>query len=391
MSEQSSNDPDDSDDLSSGIVTAGQYVAPVPSKKNFLPWHRPRKQFVRHEQWRYQIGELLDEGHSTDTLTYFGLPGVDLLDLRFFGTAVCEPRALKLRFLGFNRAADPESDEQAEFNISFDEVSKSPSFDAQSAIVPDDLRQLVNENSIAWQKTLELGPYDVVNLDLCDGFGAQQPETIPETYYNAVAKLLAVQIRKKTPWLLLLTTRVGKRHVHADTLNRLSKLYRRNLTTCQSFLEESTKAFGISDLASLRGAEKDDAGIQSVFLVGLCKWLIGFATGQRPPSKLVVKSVYGYRVRSGASVEDMVSMAIRFDPTHEPIPDSAHLASEPPTKVDECDMATKALIKVRKLLDVDDYLTSEKSVRDEMIDAMCGLLEAARYDVAAYRQWVAAR
>ncbi len=390
MSDQSPNATDDSDELASGIVAVEQYIAPVPSKKAFLAWHRPRKQFVRHEQWCYQIGELLKEGHSTDTLTYFGLPGVDLLDLRCFGAAICEPRDLKLRFLGFNKAADPESDEQAELNISFDEIRKSASFDAQSDIVPDDLRQLVNENSIAWQKTLELAPYDVVNLDLCDGFGAQQPETIPETYYNAVAKLLALQARKKTPWLLLLTTRVGKKHVHADTLKRLSKLYRKNLTSCRPFLDKSGKAFGINDVSSLQSAEKTDAGVQSVFLVGICKWLLGFATGQRPPSKLEVKSVYGYRVYAGAAVEDMISIAIRFDPTHEPIPDPGQLASEHPTKVDECDMATKALIKVSKLFDVDEYLASEKSVRDEMIDAMCGLLEAARYDVAAYRKWVAA-
>jgi hypothetical protein len=390
MSDQGSNAAGDPDELANDIVGVEQYAVSVPAKKSFLPWHRPRKQFVRHEQWRYQIGQLLDEGHFTGTLTYFGLPGVDLLDLRYFGTSICEPRDLKLRFLGFNKAADPESEDQAELNISFDELSKSPSFDPQSEIVPDDLRQLVNENSIAWQKTLELGPYDIVNLDLCDGFGAQQPDAISETYYSAVTKLLAVQVRKKSPWLLLLTTRVGKSHVHAETLERLSKLYGANLKNCRSFLEESIKAFAISDAASLQRAKKTSVGIQSVFLVGICKWLLGFAIGQTPPSKFEVKSVYGYRVLKAAEVEDMISIAFRFDPTHEPLPDASRLASIRPMKIDECELATKALIKVGKLFDVDEYLASVQSVRDEMIEAMCSLLEAARYDVDEYRKWVAA-
>ena len=94
------------------------------------------------------------------------------MDLRYFGTAVCAPRSLKLRFLGFNDAADPLSGDQTELNISLDELSKSASFDPLSEILPDDFRQLINENSIAWQKTLEIGPYDVVNLDLCDGLEA---------------------------------------------------------------------------------------------------------------------------------------------------------------------------------------------------------------------------
>lgn len=47
------------------------------------------------------------------------------------------------------------------------------------------------------------------------------------------------------------------------------------------------------------------------------------------------------------------------------------------------------LKKVSKLIDVDEYLSSEKAIKDEMIEAMCSLLESARYDIAAYLEWVA--
>jgi hypothetical protein len=84
----------------------------------------------------------------------------------------------------------------------------------------------------------------------------------------------------------------------------------------------------------------------------------------------------------------MVSIAMRFDPTHDALEDQTQLASFQPAKPDECDLATRALKRITSLLDVDDYLSSEATVRDEMIEAMCGLLEAARYDIDEYRKWV---
>ncbi len=384
---ESTNDASESGDLADGIVGNADYSFTVPAKKQFLPWHKPRKQFIRHEQWAHHIGKMIDEINDGSPITYFGLPGVDLLDLRYFGSAVCAPRSLKLRFLGFNDAADPLSGDQAELNISLDELSKSDLIDPKSMIIPDDFRQLVNEESIAWQKTFEFSPYDVVNLDLCDGFGAKAAGGLNETYYNAVSKLLAVQARKKTPWLMLLTTRVGKEHIHADTLNRLSALYANNLDKCPGFKEASAKWFKINSGQSLHNAKLRNFGLQKVFLVGICKWFLQFAVGQNPPSKMEVKAIHGYRVVKDSEMEDMVSIAIRFDPLHGPIEDPIKLAGAEPAKIDECDLATAALKRVSNLLDVDEYLSSASDVRDEMVEAMCVLLDAARYDADEYRQW----
>lgn len=389
MSVSEPGSSDDSDDLAGDIVGVTEYAAALPAKKDFLPWHRPRKQFVRNDQWAYYIGEILDEVKPADgTLSYFGLPGVDLLDLRYFSSKLCEPRSLKLRFLGFNDAANPSSGDQAELNISYDELSKSYPIDALSEILPDDFRQLANEGSIAWQKTLELGPYDVVNLDLCDGFGAKAPSRMDESYYNAVSRLLALQARKKTPWLMLLTTRVGRDHVHKKTLDELAKLYGDNLKKCADFQKASAGAFSIGDSGALQKARQNNRGIQKVFLVGLCKWLLGFSIRQNPPSKMAVKTVLGYRVLPEADIEDMVSIAIRFDPTHEPAADAARLASLRPVMPNECELATGALKRISSLVDVDAYLASATDVRDQMIDAMCSLLDAARYDQIEYRAWV---
>lgn len=381
-----SDNTDDTGSLASDLVGIEHYRFTVPEKKKFHPWHKPRKQFVRKEQWGYYIGQLLDELPAHDkTLTYFGLPGDDLLDLRYFGATVCEPREVTLRFLGFNNSDAAQDEDQTELNISLDEVSRSTSIDRLSEIITHDIREIVKTDSIAWHKTFEIGPYDVINLDLCDGFGAQAPGRFDATYYNMVIRLLSVQARRMSPWLLLLTTRVGKDHIHAETLGRLLELYNQNLRICAPFRAASSAKFDISDSVSLENAAETEKGVQSIFLVGLCKWLLRLVGTQNPPSTAEVKSVLGYQVHGGAKTEDMISIAIRFDPTFEVVEDSAKLASLRPTPIDECDLATKALKKVSGLLNVDEYLASEGDIRQEMVEAMCVLLEAARYDVDEYR------
>jgi hypothetical protein len=94
------------DDYSDGLVAIEKYEYALPSKKSFRPWHWPRKQFIRNDQWCHFTKLLIDEIQISDgSLTYFGLPGADLLDLRCFSTSVCEPKSLKLRFMGFPLAS----------------------------------------------------------------------------------------------------------------------------------------------------------------------------------------------------------------------------------------------------------------------------------------------
>lgn len=378
----------DSDDLTADIVGVSGYTFSEPAKKEFKPWHKPRKQFVRNDQWRFCVAELLDERPPGDgILTYFGLPGADLLDIRFFDKTICEQKKVKLRFLGFDRGAAPDSETASEFIISRDEVSKLASIDPQSDIIAHDIRELSDEDSIAWQKTLEYGPYDVVNLDLCDGIAKEEGGGINETYYNAVSRLLSVQSRRKLPWLLFLTTRVGSKHIHADALEKLCALYLKNLADCAPFRDRSKAKFDVGNEAEFYAAKATDLGLQRIVLTGLCKWLLSLTAGQQPPTSMEVKSLLGYRVKPGAPAEDMVSIAIRFQPLHVPPVDPIQLSKAQSSAIDECELAEKAAARVSTLNDVDDILQSDSELNGEMTDAMCALLESARYDVDAYRKW----
>lgn len=380
----------DNANLADDIVGSVAYEAPRPMRKEFSPWHRPRKQFVRHRQWLEQISRMLDESPPTEqTLKYLGLPGVDLLDLRFFHENLCVQRGLKLRFLGFNTAANPSNEAQTELNISLDEVRRLPGVDPQSNVIGDDVRAIANQSSIAWKRTFDLAPYDVVNLDLCDGFGVDDPaDTGLPTYFDALNALVSLQAHSKTPWLLLLTTRSGKQQVHAEVFKKFVDKYASNLVDCPQFKSASLELFQFNQIP----AEIDVAKhFLPLFLCGLCKWMLNLAVGLKPPFSIAIKSVVGYRIDHSAPHEDLVSVAARFEPLFTPVADSMGLAqNEPAPEVDECDFAVKALKRVSKLANADDILRNDAQLHAEMVDATATLLSVARYDADAYRQWVSA-
>lgn len=382
---------DEGERLADGIVEITEYAAALPTSKSaFLPWHRPRKQFVRDRQWLRQISGMLDDVPAGDgMLKYLGLPGTDLLDLRFFHSTVCADRGLGLRFLGFNSELQGAGDGQTDLNISIDEVRQLSGVDPRSVVIGDDFAGISRENSIGWKKAHDLGPFDVVNLDLCDGFAKEPPGTVSGTMYDAIARLMALQARTKTPWLFLLTTRAGDQHVHSEILDRLLALYVANLGSCPAFLSESQAGVGVLDTNSLTTAIATPDGFLTVFLCAMCKWLATVALGQIPPTAVELKSVIGYRVEQSPGVPDLVSVAIRFTPTFGHVPDRAGLATHQAHPIDECTTALQALRRVLKLVDVDEVLTQHPDLLGEMSEDMCALLGQARYDVDAYRTWIA--
>lgn len=381
------NPPPDDEGFADGIVGAVAYEAPLPQKKDFLPWHRPRKQFVRHYQWCEQIEALLPAIQADGrALKYLGLPGVDLLDLRYLHDQVCQPRQIQLKFLGFNSGANPLSNAQTELNISLHEVRKLAFVDPVSEVIGDNFCLIANESSMAWDKTMQFGPYDVINLDLCDGFGVHEPGVLEDTHYNALSRLLSLQARKKNPWLLLITTRIGQEHVHPDVLEKFIQKFIDNLRDCQPFQLASANNFSIADEAALRTAVGSPRGVATVFLTGLCKWLLGLAIGHT--SKIEVKSVIGYRVVPNAEHEDLVSIALKFEPTFVPTQDALGLANHQPNLPDECVLATKALKRVAKCVDADAVLAKDCELNRAMEAATAGLLELARYDVQEFYAWL---
>lgn len=386
MNDAEHNEEEHADDIVEMIV----YEAPMPSvAKDFLPWHRPRKQYVRHHQWCHEIIQMIAGTPPVGgVLKYLGLPGVDLLDLRHFHTAVCEAKNVELRFLGFNSNAQPTSTAHTELNVSLDEVRRLSRVDPMSDVIGDNFARVANQDSIAFRKARELGPYDVINLDLCDGFGAQAPGTLDNSYYEAVRSLLALQSRQMNPWLLLLTTRADKANINMAVLQALLGKYVANLTQCVPFREASRDHFSIETAEALAAAVETPAGLLPVFLTGLCKWFLALALEHQPPTSVELRSVFGYRVDKGAEHEDLISLALKFTPTFVPADDPLGLAIQPVAAPNECTLSTRALKRVAKRIDADKKLEENAELHQSMADATAHLLGLARYDVEAYKAWL---
>lgn len=388
MTDEGADEGGHADDIIGDLV----YEAAMPAvAKEFLPWHRPRKQFVRDRQWCVEIQKLHEASPLADgVLKYLGLPGVDLLDLRHFHSAVCETNGLKLRFLGFNSSARAASTAHTELNISLDEVRRLPRVDQLSDVIGDDFALVANANSIASRRARELGPFDVINLDLCDGFGAHPPAgALKHSYYDAVSSLFALQAHNKHSWLLLLTTRADKPNINADVLQALVDKYIQNLDECDLFREASRNNFDIETKAALEAAVGTPTGLVQVFVTGLCKWFAALALQNQPPTNVEVRSVIGYTVDVGSEHEDLISLAIKFTPTFVPAKDPLGLANHPVAPPSECKISTRALKCVAKRINADKKLAEDAELRQGMVDAMAQLLSLARYDIAAYKAWVA--
>lgn len=377
--------------LSQNLFGVNIYEAAPRLKKTFLPWHRPRKQFVRHKQWCEQIRLLISENIPEDNvIKYLGLPGDDLLDLKYFHREICVPNGLGLKYLGFNNSAEAKSSQNAELNISKDELNKMPHIDPGSEVIPDDICQIANKKSLAWKHSLAMCPFDVVNIDLCDGFAKDPPAKFLHTHYEALSQLLTLQAKHKKPWLFFLTTRTSEGDIECEVFDKLKSLYTKNLNECKSFLDKSTEHFSITDEESLKAAISTEKGLSEVFLISLCKWISGLLLGQIPPSKVTLKSVIGYKVAQKASHPDLVSIVLKIEPNFTPIEDKLGLTKPKDAPFNECDIATQIIHRVHKQIDADIILQNNQELMDEMTEMSIQLLHEARYDVTSYKSWLQA-
>ena len=235
--DQSMNEqPHDQDDLTAEIFGDTVYAQPRAVPREFKPWHKPRKQFVRQKQWTALLRRLYENRDPGDPLRYLGLPGTDLIDLRYLHEQLCRDNHRRLRFLGFNTEAQSDSPAHVDLNISLHEVRRLQNVDEQSKVLPDDFRRIGDRRSIAWSHTQELGPFDVINIDLCDGLASDSPGD-KGSIYNALGQLMALQARNPNPWLLLLTTRIGRDTFDTDAEQQLISHFRDNVANCKGFAE----------------------------------------------------------------------------------------------------------------------------------------------------------
>ncbi|MGD0785562.1 MAG: hypothetical protein ABR969_07090 [Sedimentisphaerales bacterium] len=356
--------------------------------KEFKPWHKPRKQWVRYEQWNAEVARLIDDLHISDRpLRYLSLPGDDLLDIRTL-SELCEQKSVPLKCLGFNNGL-PANENISELNISKSEVFKVHS---SSSVLKDDFCSLADNKSVAYQRLEDFGSFDVINLDLCDSLSPLEGPP----YHDAIYNLFNLQIKSRSePWLFFLTTRSDTRLIKREHLTQYWENILHNAEHSSDFREKLEGLIGIA----IAGIQTNVALIRKlrsphfaqIFGLAIGKWLLRMMMSGNPLWPVTMLDSCWYRVDRRRK-PNMLSLAFRFDQFTESRTDhSGIVATElhPMPLPDEIGLAKLLIEKICSIKDIDMLLANNPELLEKMILKSTDLLEAARYPVNRYREYLA--
>ncbi len=384
--------PEDED----GLILKGIYqkITPVLSdeeERAFKPWHKPRKHYLRVHQWcamlRRLIGELsYGEG---DTIHYLGLPGEDFLDIRTL-EGVCDRAKVSLRYLGFDSSADTGG--EYEMLLSKHEISALSFVDPFSVLARDSVEKLASDTSIAREIFQRVGPFDVINLDICDSVLSSVGSG---SYFDTLSQLCDLQLRcgRVTPWLVFLSTRAVRSQLEATAKKKLLQCILGNLEGSASFGELLSKKLALEATAIRKELKNEELlehpALVTALGVGLGKWLLKLTMSANP--KVTVRLLQSYSYRVETAHPDMLSLAFKFEPIIESRRDASRLAAsaKKTTNVTEIELASELIESVASIQDVDQLLADNTQLFQRVLRQSGEILASARYDIDAYRRWVA--
>lgn len=387
------------DDFVTGIAptTAPKNLLPSERglKHEFKPWHKPRKHWIRINQWCAETTGLIKQLKKRDNkvLTYLSLPGPDMLDIRVLHDE-CNKQGFSIKYLGFNDPSVETHNEQTELSISRNELSNLPGIHPDSLIVPDRFEAIASTEKIAYQHLEGFGSFDVVNLDLCNSVAAHIPLERQETYFNAILALIAHQSKNRIePWLLFVTTRVDDTTtVNPNALRRLLECLKANIQQHPQFRTELNNVLRL-DAASINDAVNSGKKLKPkelyhAFSVSFGKWLLRYLASGAPTWTLDMLNSWAYHVHNQNDAPDMISLAYKCMPVVKPKTDlfklgQNHHETDHATH-SERDAAIKLIPMVKDIENIDIRLKKNTQELKITIDDAARLMELARYDGNAY-------
>ncbi len=372
----------------------------VSNKTAFKPWHKPRKQWCRYNQWIKGVNGIvpvLIQAKESE-FRYLGLPGDDLLDLRLLAHN-CSKRGLKLKYLGFN-SIKTKSVQNDDLTLSESELHKTGNISSESKVITEPLESLSRTDSSAFANSKSFNGFHMINFDLCNSIAANGPDYNGDTYFKALANIIEMQIgRMKTDWLFFLTTHVSKESVVKGTMQQLLKAVYDNISTHVDFENRFIEILNLNKdqiKAAVETPENlTDVEYMDLFALGFSKWILKLCTKALEFWKVELLESCNYR--SGHEDElskptpNMLSIGIKFSYCPPKVNDSYNLAASNPTDAhNEAVLALAILDELNRIFNLDNYLSKNSKVLKELIDHSADLLASARYDRDAYLKWVEA-
>lgn len=403
MTEQQNPFGDTDDDFANDAVPVStEHTLLETARKTFLPWHKPRKQWIRASQWASSISSLADQLRLKDLnepLRYLSLPGPDLLDVRSI-QPMCNDKQIELQFVGLN-SGDNDDANVALNRALINQVRSLPGIDRASEVVTDRFEHLALKKSIAYTRIVTAQKsFDVVNIDLCGSFAEGMTGVYGANVANALFLLMQHQAKNRSKdWLFFITTRSHKEMVGEDTMQRfvawLNSMIERQpdlkATLIDSaLLTETDFSDGVIDVARL-----SPPSFSNSFALGLAHWILSALVQEDPAWRADMLPHYEYHVAMDDASCDMLSLGfycrrIPVAPKDDALGIARVKANPLPSKEQVTEQCREKIYRrVSERTDLDRLLHENEATYRQCLDDTAKLLASARYDEQAYREWAA--
>jgi len=388
-------------------------------KKEFQPWHKVRKQFIRQKQWN----DITEDMITGSWAEYFGIPkmttnpaasakptnpsssfrtdrplnclvipGDDLLDIRSLYSRVA-PHECYIQYLGFNMSGGSDK-VGTDLHIANNAVTSLHGISKRSQVIHDRFEALGSTQPLALKYLRDFGPFQLVNLDFC-GSICPSASLAHKAYFAAIHRLLAYQFEKQTlDWLLFVTTEVEPPAIDPSEFQILCEKTKENCKENPEFLAKLKSVIPESAIdaasASVNIASLSDPQVIALFGVSIGKWMLDLCRQARPQWNLFMRSSFRYSINTEKRAT-MLSYAFEFKRlTVPPFDGGGVSALTLPNKnpTDEKIIAIKLIDKVASIKDVDEILRADNSLFESLKFEKMALLASADYDGAAYQEWV---
>lgn len=359
-------------------------AVPIPLS-SFMPWHRPRKQFIRERQWgkfAHQLLTRLGVGDATGprNIRYLTLPGIDYLDVRILA-GVCTKRGCTLTSTGFLSMSEGNP-VRARAAFREEQLKQAGHVTDDSITLPNRLEEIASGTSQAHRELRRRASFDIVNIDAC-GSIAKPDSQHPWRLLDALYKLVEMQIdTRRTPWMLYLTTDARQdslsgalRQAFTDAIVTNAAHPDFDLGARELFTIPSIEAFS----QGLEANTSDPGRFLSFYTLGLSKWLLHLCSAAGWEVRALDHFCYSTMPPDDPQ-PTMACLAFEFMPRPLALIDGSGAVNvEPQAYIPAENYSMRALNSARSMANLDHLMQSNNDLRARMIAKTKLLLEEAGY------------
>jgi hypothetical protein len=370
------------------LFASGSYDFPHANEgRKFQPWHRVRKQFVRELVWKHTIQRTFDmrpAARENGSFSYVGLPGADLLDLRYIYREFSQSFDA-LTYLGID-SAQIGSEDRVRIELSRNEVNSLAKVDVQGSNIEfGNFEDIGKEGSVIAQKYAWFGQADVVNIDLCGNFAEGNPSNRDRSLYDAIRAIIEKQADRRQSWCLLLTTRTDRSSVNGSSLSMLISLIQELLDECPGFDRNMGRHVCTGDeLRDVSGLE--DSKFSDLMLTAISSWIAGLAFEAK--FEVETTAVAKYSVNPSGDESDIVAVGYLFIPHSLSLNDRSGLASQRSSRIPNLCKQVQGLPMLSRNAEViESNFEADADLYFRLKSESSELLKLARYSARKYSDW----